>query len=514
MRYTAGVRILRPSLWLLAGVTPAVSACHALGSLPPVDTGAGPSSGPVEVTPAALDFGDVEAGSVSCMAFTLHNQSSDAVTVAGQYDPVGDAGFSVGALAVDTLGAGESVDVPVCFAPQDDAVARAQIAVISADTVIAVSGVGHAPRALLGEPLVEPVLLGCAGRGSVAVTNLGSRDLVLTDVSATSPQVQVDGWPTLLEPGARGEITFTFTPDVGGTLDAALAVATNEPGGGQSVGVSLLGYEGAQVEESFVFTPTDPTDVVFVVDGARVGPYAGSISAAAAAYVDALRAQNVDFQLTAVSSASACPTAPAFATRSDTALRASTVLSRAFAGAGGAWDDDLLGLASATLDQAVPDACLAGFRRPGADLDVVVVALGPSTADVDARLDELRAQADASVRVSALVPTTGSCGTRADDYLLAAAATDGATEDVCRADWTSAFEAFATLPAGSDDVRYPLAEVPVPSTIRVEVSGVARSDWTYAADDNSLLFAAGAVALGADVQIHYVSAVTCEPGSS
>lgn len=491
-----------------------LAACHPLGSLPPVDSGGPTPQARVVAEPAALDFGEVDAGSTACTSFTLRNEGSEAAYVAGEYDPVGTPGFSARAPEASTLAPGASTDVQVCFTPVDDALASAQIAVISADMEVLLSGLGRAPVAQPGDALVEPVVLGCAGRGSVPVTNTGSRALELQAVTATAPEVQVDAWPVALAPGERGEVTFTFTPDFGGTLDAALVLTTNEPDGGVSVPLSLLGYEGEQVEQSFYFTPSDPTDVVFVVDADAVASVAGSIGDAAAAYVDALRAQNVDFQLTAVSGGSPCPAAPAYATRADTALRASSVLSRAFAGAAGVWDDDLLGLAAQVVDAAVPDACLAGFRRPDADLDVVVVALGPSGADVDAEVAALREGAPAGLRVSALVPTSGSCGTRADDYLLAAASTDGETQDICRADWTAAFEAFARVPAGAGQVRFPLAEVPVPSTISVEVGGVAQSGWTYSEDDHALVFAADAVAIGAEVRIRYVSAVACEPGSS
>ena len=102
----------------------------------------------------------------------------------------------------------------------------------------------------------------------------------------------------------------------------------------------------------------------------------------------------------------------------------------------------------------------------------------------------------------------------ADDYLLGATATGGATENICDADWSSSFEALAQLPGGAGEVRFPLAERPVASTLVVEVGGVSRSGWALDAATNELVFDSTAFTLGSEVDIHYVSAVACETGSS
>ena len=362
----------------------------------------------------------------------------------------------------------------------------------------------------LGEPGTPAVVLGCSGEGAMRVANVGSRTLEISDVYSAASMFDVLDWPPSLAPGEEGEVRYAFTPEVGGTSQGVFVLTTNDPSGSASAQVSALGYEGEGVSESFLFLPTDPTDIVFVVDGSTIGPYASRIAGAAEAYVDALRNENVDFQLTSVSSASDCPGAPPYATRLDTALRASTVLARGFAAASGPWDDDLLGLALAVVADSGPSGCLEGFRRADADLEVVVVALGPSGADLAADLASLQAGAVGDVRVSALVPTTGSCGTRADDYLAVAADTSGATEDVCAADWVPAFQTFAQLPGGTEAVRFPLSQVPVASTIAVTVGGVPHDGWTLDSARNELVFDPTEFSLGAEVQVRYVAATACE----
>ena len=487
--------------------------CHPLGSLPPLDSDAASEAERVAVSPLSLDFGEVEAGTVAEQTFTIFNLGDVPVYVSGQHDPVGDDAFEVLAPDVAELASGAELELTVRFSPVGDAPASAQLVVAPADAVVSLIGLGRAPVLEVGTPEIEPVVLGCSGQGALTLSNTGSRLLTFTNVRSTASQYTVESWPLSLNPGESGSALFSFAPDVGGSIDGTFVFQSNDLNA-SSVAVSALGYEGEEVRESFLFAPTDPTDIVFVVDGSAVEPYAGAISSAAEAYVRALRTSNVDYQLTSVASGEVCPGSPGYTTRRDTALRSSSVLSRGFVPGGGAWDDDLLQLALEVIDESGPSGCLEGFRRVGADLEIVVVALGPSGADLDGDIVDLSAGAAAGLRISALVPTTGSCGTRADDYLLAATATGGATEDVCDADWQSAFEALAQLPGGGGEVRFPLAEEPVESTLVVEVQGVTRSGWVWESATNELVFDSTAFTLGSEVDIHYVSAVACETGSS
>ena len=66
------------------------------------------------------------------------------------------------------------------------------------------------------------------------------------------------------------------------------------------------------------------------------------------------------------------------------------------------------------------------------------------------------------------------------------------------------------LPPGADPVSYPLAEVPVTSTIEVTVEGAPFTLWSYDRARNAVVFDGDAVpALGAEVAIEYVLAVAC-----
>ncbi|MSP56845.1 MAG: choice-of-anchor D domain-containing protein [Myxococcales bacterium] len=503
--YTRRVRSL-----ILLSIGAMVAGCHPLGSFPNAETGAGLPDVTIDVSPLDLEFGDVDAGETVDAVVTLRNLGSESVTLGAPPAPVGDEDYTVLALEDHSIAPGGSVSLTVRFSPASNSPATAQLVIAEAASVVTMSGTGRAPQMATGDAELNAVVLGCTGVGTIPVWNAGSRDLEIADVRSTAEVFEITSWPASLAPGDTGAVQFSFTPVVGGLVEASFVFEANDPvATAKSVAVSSLGYEGEEVSERFEFLPTDPTDILFVVDGSSIAPFASRAAGAAEAYVAALEEASVDFQMTAVSSSSECPASPTYATRADTSARASTVLSRAFSEAGGPWDADLLGLAGAALGEASSLGCLDGFRRAGADLEVVVVALGPSGAPLGDELVQLQAAAGADVRVSALVPTDGSCGTRADDYLAVVDATAGVAEDVCELDWVDGFQSLARLPGGAGDVRFALAEVPVSSTLVVSVGGVPMDGWLWEATTNELVFVSSAFPLGTDLDIRYVAAVAC-----
>lgn len=491
-----------------------LAACHPLGTMPAPE-GARAEGERIAVTPAELDFGLVSVNDVGqrTSTFTVHNLGEGEVTVTGHDVPRGDDAWTVLAEPLLSLPAGAAADVEVVFTPATDAAYAAELVVEPGAEIVRLVGEGTAPVVALGEVEAEPVVLGCTGEGTVPVENRGREALAFAGVSSSSAEFEVVGWPDEIPPGGTDRVRFRFTPQGGGQRGGVLTIVTNDPLTPEAaVSLSLLGYEGERVEERFTYTPSNPTDILFLVDGgASMAEPLTRAPDGIQAFVDKLRDSNVDYQVAAVASGDPCPDdAPPFATRYDTSLRTVSVLERGFAAPGGAWDDDLLSLAAEALDGTVPDACLAGFRRPEADLHLIAVTDGPYAGDIPAQTLALAATWG-TLRLSALVPADAGCGVEGDAWEEAVLTTGGVLADLCAEDWTAAFTAFATLPPGADPVRYPLAEVPVVSTLAVTVEGGKFELWSYDAAENAVVFDGDAVpALGAEVVITYVRAVACE----
>jgi hypothetical protein len=493
----------------------ALTACDPL--MPwPADTSSGGIPDPrVAASPASLDFGEVSVSGIGSITLdlSLTNLGDQDVTVSGHDQPIGDDGFVVGAEPLLTLLPGETRLVPVTFAPTTEQADQALIRIEPGGHVIDLRGIGHAPVAVLGEADVDPVVLGCTGVGQLPIRNDGTEPLHLLDAAIAGDDFALTGWPDEVAPGQEGLLEFSFTPTGSDARGGVLTLSTDDPlQPAIATTISALGYEGERVTEAFRYAPTRPTDILFAVQG-DLGNNDDRLAPALSAYVGSIRADNVDYQVTALSSADRCPPdTPAWVDRGSTELATINVLDRAFHAAGGAWDRDLVGLVLAALDATQSGECLDGFRRDGAALDIVVVGTAAPSVDVAAVFEALtrEQQGAESVRLSALVPLGGDCGEDGNAYESVALSSGGAAGDYCDGDWAPAFLDFADFPNVDGSVAFTLAATPVESTIEVTVDGAAWPDWTWDAASNSVIVGAtDPPALGAEVTVTYVSAVSC-----
>lgn len=496
------------------------SACHPLGSLPYEDTG-GPSNGAerIALTPARIEFPlvSVNVQGAAEATFTIYNLGGDTITVSGQDEVIGSEIFTVEAGPLLSIEAGARQDLTVRFAPTTEGVYEADIIVEPGGESLHLVGAATAPIARIGDVHIDPVVLGCSGTGTVGIANDGSETLEILSATVAGGEYAVLDAPAEVSPGGSSAAALSFTPAGGGQRGDTLILTTNDPARPTlAVPLSVLGYEGDRIEESFRYTPANPTDILFLIDtAATMTSGLQKSNTAVDAYITQIRDTNLDFHLLALPSGDACPAnSHAYATRSDTSAQAQVVMERGIGGPSGVWDDDLLGLALLALQSGESGECLEGFRRPDADLQIIVLSDGPSRGEVDTQVATIASglSDDAGMRLSVLTPATADCGTVMDDYTTASRTTGGTAADLCAEEWTSAFLDFATLPPGAEAVHYPLAQAPVPSTVEVAVEGAPFDLWSYDAATNAVIFDGDAVpALGAEVTISYVLAVTCVP---
>ena len=153
------------------------------------------------------------------------------------------------------------------------------------------------------------------------------------DTRLASTEFAVVGLPDEIPPGGSDTVELAFTPTGSGSRTTSLVLGTNDPATPEvSVVVSALGYEGERVTESFRYAPSNPTDILFVVDtGSSMAERLLAADAAITTFVDAIRNSNVDYHVSAMGSAAACPTTtPGFATRTDTGLQTASVVVQGF----------------------------------------------------------------------------------------------------------------------------------------------------------------------------------------
>lgn len=479
-------------------------ACTPLGPWNSGGDDSGAAALRVELSPALVDFGDVSSsrGVPAERSFTLYNLGTAPVQITGHDEPLGDARFEILAPTILDLEPGEKEEVQVLFLPDADRAFLAELLIQPGEQILRLEADGLAPKLEAGQTRAEATVIGCASPLGVEIHNRGREKLHLSAVDSLSAELEVTGYPAEIGPGVTATLDLMFVPERTGNRTPVLRIESDDPQNSTSlITIEGLGFEGSRIQESFRYYPTERTDILVLSEGASTqGPDASAF------YLDQLRTDNVDYQITALSGGSPCPTgSPAYATRTDTALQGSAVMNRAFRQAAGPWDSRLPDLALLALAQTESGGCLEGFRRDDATLEILLVADGPGEEPAPDLLPELQQLAPEGLRISGLLPQ--SCGS-IPSWEELVGQTGGTLEDACTLDWDAAFQRLGELPNAQQPVAYPLDQLPVPSSITMLVGGVPWSAWHWESATNEVVMDA-APALGSSVLIEYISQVEC-----
>ena len=197
------------------------------------------------LTGAALSFPTTTIGSTSQQTLTL--TANEALTLSTLTSSSGQ--FKIGTATPPlpaTLGAGQTISIPVTFAPTE---ANLLGATITATTTagrtvqISASGVGQTASAQLATAPKIVTFPGLAVGGhateSATFSNIGAAPLTINKVKLPAAPFSASGVPTAGEtiaPGASVTVTVAFDPTQAGTFNDAIGMETT--GGNGQVGLS------------------------------------------------------------------------------------------------------------------------------------------------------------------------------------------------------------------------------------------------------------------------------------
>jgi hypothetical protein len=227
-------------------------------------TNGGPDS---SVFPGQLSFGPQMTGTSSGpQAVTLFNNASAPLHI-GTIAASGP--FSLASACGATLAPGNSCTIAVTFipiaaGPQSGAVTISSNSQGSPQTV-PLDGVGSAaaPAAVLSaNKLIFPAQAAGTISAPQAVTlqNTGMNGLAIASIAASGAAAQTNNCPTNLAPGASCTINAMLAAPLSGACAGTVTVASNAPGGTQSVSLTgtclaLPPIESALSTSSLVFAP-------------------------------------------------------------------------------------------------------------------------------------------------------------------------------------------------------------------------------------------------------------------
>lgn len=301
----------------------------------------------------------------------------------------------------------------------------------------------------------------------------------------------------------------------------------------QDFGIDPIDPEGpppvqVSVTETFVQAALPAVDVLFVVDGTpSMLQELQALGAQVPELLDTLDGFGLDWQIGVVGADRSGPHpgwllgAPYVLTPADSDPEGRFAERLPL---GTALDEAGLAAGALALELSGPDGANAGFRRADASLAVVFVSDADDRSDPwtatprQTFLDALAATASEgrSARAYGLVgDVPGGCASARGSaqpgirYADVVQATGGRLHSICAIDFGALLEGLAedsvTLPA-----VFPLADAPVPTTVRVLVDGQPEAAWTLGLEPPAILFDVPPPA-GAVIAVSYVYRESASP---
>jgi hypothetical protein len=232
-----------------------ISINHNAGSSPAVigltGTGVAASTPAINVTPAALNFGNLTVKTSASQTVTLSNTGTAALTISQA--SVSGTGFSLSGLTAPvTVAAGASMNFTVSFQPAATGAASGSISINhnagSSPAVISLTGTGVAtstpaisvtPGALnFGRLTVKT-----SASQTVTLSNTGTATLSISQANITGSGFGMSGLvaPATVAAGASVNFTVSFQPTSTGAVSGSISITSNANPSPLTIGLTGTG---------------------------------------------------------------------------------------------------------------------------------------------------------------------------------------------------------------------------------------------------------------------------------
>ncbi|MCB9671567.1 MAG: choice-of-anchor D domain-containing protein [Alphaproteobacteria bacterium] len=476
----------------------------------------------VAVIPPALQWGQLTTDESEVKSFVVRNIGDTVVTVSDitlegvpSYRILGDLGFQVAQ--------GEETEVQVEFAPtaaSNDAV----ITVWSDDrdeptSFVQLSGIGSVPQLTItpDDHDFGAVYVPCSESVTLTLENTGQEPLEITDIEHASQGdfelLDTNVLPLVLPVGASTTVDVVFTAAAMGTREGELIVASNDPRGDQTADQSASTDYADDASEQLTVPVNPPVDILFAVDqSCSMDDNSQLLAANFSTFIGQIGAVTGDWQIGVANVDNGCfnagiltPTTPNFA-----ALFSAAVVEGDDPGGLATLSEKLLQLTDLALSKTGPGECNAGFVRPGAQLNVIVVSDEPNRSALtwDAYMTSYQSYlTDPDLLTVSAVIDASNCSLGGGGYPEIVNATGGVVLDLC-GDWAADIDDLgATTVSSVDELQ--LTQPAAEGTIDVTIAGSAASGWTYDPAANAISFDPP-LGEGTTVTVDYAVLSTCE----
>lgn len=462
----------------------------------------------LQLDPMIADFGAIAETETSIRTVTATNIGDASLTIESTTVD-GSATFTLLTELPEVLGPSESATVEIAFTPTSQK--------LTADLVVTSNAVASpvVRTNLRGEGLypalrVSPkpydmgsVPPGCSRTGGVELVNVGTATLTVESalvVGTGFTTVDAPEFPLSLAPDDSVPLGISFVSDTFADHDAMLYVSSNDPAGVTIAGVSA--YVEAPPDEAADHLvqgtgPWEMVDVLVYVDqSGSMDDDQARLAANFDDFIYNLEATLTDWQLIVANDDDGCRNTDILSPYvADAASQFSVGVTRG----GGYWTEAGLTVAGNALEETF-GGCNAGFLRENSKTMVVLVSDEPEQSRLgwSAMTEEIVEFAPSSTVVSIVGPAPKGCSSAdlGSGYIEAATLTGGDVFSICESDWTEYFADIVAIATEPPVDRLPLSWVPTLASLEVTLDGDAWTEWTYNAEDNSVLFNADAIPAG------------------
>jgi hypothetical protein len=498
-------------------------------SAPPDD----PGTPALVLSAGYLDFGELLLGEDSSTQVLTMSNAGDATVHIFQVvleDP--DQPFQAVDIGSPMLAPGEQTTLELAFEPLALGEFGTFLEVQSDDphspSRVILEGVGLGAELTVNGDSVDlgTVDLGCSATGTIELTNSGSAELTISQVTLEGETedfaLQVDELPATLAPGEGLSAAIDYAPTTEGSDAATINIVSDDPlSPERSLWVSGSALASEWVTTTYEVPLDGAFDLVIALDksGGMTAEIA-KLEAALPAFFDALKAAGGDFQVTLTQADDGCingsdvwidssftteEATNTFTTMINTGGSAASNTERAFM------------LLEAALAEVGLGGCNEGLVREAARLHLMGISDEPeqSVNSWSYYLGLFQAY-DKDVTIHAIggdYPKGCDGAATYSGMYEATEATGGQLFSSCEDDWSANLELLASTYL---DARrtFPLESKPVESSITVSVDGVSTDAWSFIAEHNTVVLSEDVDVLGGEeVRIRYAEAVACEQGS-
>lgn len=228
------------------------------------------------LSPGSLAFGDQNVGSKSSPHnVTLTNVSSSALDITNISVTGDPKDFEQTNKCSPSLPPHASCQIKVSFAPQSVGAKQASLSVsyqgLGSPQTVSLTGTGVSAGTVTLKPssltFAVQLLKTTSSPQDATLTNTGSMDVTISNISTSGPFSQTNHCPSDLPAGANCKIEVAFIPTAKGPASGTLSVTDNAKGSPQTVALSGTGTEvklepkGVNFGDQMVGTKSSPIGI-------------------------------------------------------------------------------------------------------------------------------------------------------------------------------------------------------------------------------------------------------------